>query len=163
MTDAPYKKKGEAYEHILAGKTGQKEVHMSKTDKTRPGWVQEKDPLNQRFRRVGCIRKTYDPIKREFELTEWFWKPMFPKTGCFCCCQKRANFHEDARERVKWRRERQDAMKEWKYDLCQWLDRDFYDYWLDDIEYYDYWMEGLDHEDDEGLRFIDFNGKYTVG
>lgn len=61
---------------------------MSKTDKTRPEWVQEKDPLNQRFRRV---------VNREYD---WFWKKMFALHGCWCCSQKRHYATEQATDRM---------------------------------------------------------------
>lgn len=62
---------------------------MSKTDKTRPGWVQESDPLNQRFRRVS----QYD----------WFFKKMFALRGCGCCSQKHYYAAEQATARMKER------------------------------------------------------------
>lgn len=72
---------------------------MSHTDKTRPGWVQEKDPLNQRFRRI--VNKEYD----------WFWKRMFPLHQCWCCSQKRCWATEQASERAKWKQEQRRLKK----------------------------------------------------
>lgn len=77
---------------------------MSKTDKTRPGWIQEKDPLNQRFRRV--VNQEYD----------WFWKRMHPLRGCWCCSQKRYYAAEQATDRMLER------------ELCRKLEKgDFHD------------------------------------
>lgn len=66
---------------------------MSKTDKTRPGWVQEKDPHNQRFRRI--VNAEYD----------WFWKKMFPAHACWCCSQKKCWAAEQRSKRNKGRRD----------------------------------------------------------
>lgn len=77
---------------------------MSKTDKTRPGWVQKADPLNQRFRRV--CPNGYD----------WWWKRMFPLHQCWCCSQKRYYAKEQATDRMLER------------ELCRKLEKgDFHD------------------------------------
>jgi len=122
---------------------------MSKTDKTRPWWVQEKDPLNQRFRMVGIIHKAFNPETGEYELYEWFWKPMFAKHQCWCCSQKHAFFFEDGRGRVQWRHERQKLLKEWRWDQ---EGTEFYDHWSTD--------DSAEYENNEGLRFVDFYGTY---
>lgn len=70
---------------------------MSKTDKTRPGWVQEADPLNQRFRRIS----QYD----------WFWKKMFALRGCWCCSQKKYWASEQRSRRVSWKTQRRNLEK----------------------------------------------------
>lgn len=62
---------------------------MSHTDKTRPGWVQEADPLNQRFRRIS----QYD----------WFWKKMFALRGCWCCSSSKTWRWEKRTARTRWR------------------------------------------------------------
>ena len=111
---------------------------MSRTDKTRPGWVQESDPLNQRFRRIS----QYD---------DWFWKKVFPLRGCWCCSQKKAFYFDERKKRAKWRTERQELLSSWRYELWLWEDIDFYDHWSDN------------DEEQEGLRFVDFYGTYTVG
>jgi len=128
---------------------------MSHTDKTRPWWVQEKDPLNRRFRMVGHIRRAFDMKTGLYELYEWTWKPLFVKHKCWCCSQKYAFYFEDGRERMNWRHERQSLIKQWKTDLYYWQENDFYDHWAED--------DLADCENHEGLRFIDFYGSYTVG
>ena len=113
---------------------------MSRTDKTRPGWVQESDPLNQRFRRIS----QYD----------WFWKKMFALHGCWCCSQKKAFHFEDRKHRAKWRKERQELLETWRMEQWLWEESDFYDYWSED--------DLAECENHEGLRFVDFYGTYTV-
>lgn len=76
---------------------------MSKTDKTRPGWVQEADPLNQRFRRIS----QYD----------WFWKKMCALRGCWCCSQKRYHAKEQATDRMLERELRRKLEKGDFHDL----------------------------------------------
>lgn len=66
---------------------------MSKTDRTRPYWVQEKDPCNHRFRMCGDEGDE-----------NWFWKKMAPATQCFCCSH-RAWLPEKRRRRSGWKRE----------------------------------------------------------
>ena len=67
---------------------------MSRTDKARPHWVQEKDPLNQRFRMVTSRKR-------------WscgFWKKMHPATQCWCCSH-RAWLPYKRKRRSGWKRE----------------------------------------------------------
>lgn len=123
---------------------------MSHTDKTRPGWVQESDPLNQRFRRVS----QYD----------WFWKKMFALHKCWCCSQKKAFFFEERTKRTQWRKERQELLGSWQFEQWLWEDRDYYDHWAHNDENCpsnEVWRAEVENE--QGLRFVDFNGKYTVG
>lgn len=72
---------------------------MSKTDKTRPGWVQEADPLNQRFRRI---------VNREYD---WFWKKMFASRGCWCCSPSKSRHWEKRTARTQWRQLRRKLEK----------------------------------------------------
>lgn len=72
---------------------------MSKTDRTRPYWVQEKDPLNQRFRMVGNVAWWVHVSEPE----ENFWKKMAPATQCFCCSH-RTWLPEKRKRRSGWKR-----------------------------------------------------------
>lgn len=83
---------------------------MSRTDKTRPGWVQEKDPLNNRFKLVGSI--------------EWHYKPLYVR-DCWCCTNRYHQFDEQTK-RTKWREERQDLIKRWYAD--RWYKETLRDY-----------------------------------
>lgn len=67
---------------------------MSRTDKTRPYWVQIDDPLNNRFKRIG---------------NEWHYKPMVSRT-CWCCTNKYYRYEKRV-SRTNWRKERQDYRK----------------------------------------------------
>lgn len=73
---------------------------MSHTDKTRPEWVQQRDPLNQRFRKIGSMMWSNDGT------SEHFYKKMFPLHQCWCCSQKRYWATQQATDRMLWRRER---------------------------------------------------------
>lgn len=70
---------------------------MSRTDRTRPRWVQEADPANRRFRMIGITMWGTDS-------DEYFWKKMGPATQCRCC-SSRAWLPEKRRRRSGWKRE----------------------------------------------------------
>lgn len=78
---------------------------MSRTDKDRPWWVQQKDPLNQRFRKMGSMGWSQDGT------TEHFWKKMWPAHGCWCCSQKKAWASEQSAARVAWNSKRRKLIK----------------------------------------------------
>lgn len=67
---------------------------VSKTDRTRPYWVQEKDPANQRFRMISSNAQEWN----------WFWKKMTPATQCWCCSSRHWRSVKRAR-RSSWKRE----------------------------------------------------------
>lgn len=68
---------------------------MSRTDRTRPGWVQIEDPLNARFKMVGSSANEWN----------WFWKKMWPATQCWCCSSRH------------WRAEKRKRRSSWKGDI----------------------------------------------
>lgn len=70
---------------------------MSKTDKTRPGRVNEADPLNQRFLKIGSM--------------EHFFKRMGDVRGCWCCSQKHQYASEQRSNRTKWKQDRRKLEK----------------------------------------------------
>lgn len=75
---------------------------MSKTDKDRPWWVQKRDPLNQRFRRVTEVAH------------DWWWKKMWAAHGCWCCSQKQYYQWEQSAARAAWKIEQRKLLKgEW--------------------------------------------------
>lgn len=86
---------------------------MSRTDKTRPYWVQVNDPLNNRFRRVGQFGTTIDKDGNWID-HEWHYKPMCVRK-CDCCTNKYYRF-EIGRERMQWRKERQELLASWQIE-----------------------------------------------
>ena len=73
------------------------EASVSRTDKDRPYWVQKADPDNRRFRMIGNVRWGTDP-------DEYFWKKLWPATGCWCCSNK-AWLPLKRKTRSGWKRE----------------------------------------------------------
>lgn len=73
---------------------------MSRTDKDRPCLVQESDPLNRRFLKVGHHMKNGG-----HDGDEYFWKKMWPATRCWCCSSRH------------WRGEKRKRRSSWKGDI----------------------------------------------
>lgn len=77
---------------------------MSKTDKTRPWWVNEKDPFNRRFLRVTGEQR-------------WWWKRITSNRGCWCCSQKKRWKREQDADRMRWQTRRRKLEKGgWQVD-----------------------------------------------
>lgn len=109
---------------------------MSRTDNTRPYRVQIADPYNKKYEKGNG----------------WHWKPMCSRK-CWCCTNKCFKY-EKRRDRVNWRKERQELMATWRL-VC----------WDYPVKFYDHWEEDdlAECENHEGLRFIDFYGDYSIG
>lgn len=72
---------------------------MSRTDKTRPAWVQIADPLNDRYRMMGNVLWSRDGTQ------EYHWKKIGSCSHHWCSPRKM--FHAEKRsQRTKWRTER---------------------------------------------------------
>lgn len=99
---------------------------MSRTDNTRPYWIQVSDPLNQRFKKVGSLNWTWNNKTGDWDIGEWHFKPMTDLHGCNCCSQKRIWFFEERTRRTKWRKEKQDLVKRWYAD--RWFQETLCDY-----------------------------------
>lgn len=78
---------------------------MSRTDKDRPGEVQAADPLNRRFRKIGCPLWPDDPE------SEWPWKRLWPAGQCWCCSPKRVWKSWHRRQRHEAQRLCREALK----------------------------------------------------
>lgn len=73
---------------------------MSKTDKTRPPTIQEKDPHNRRFLMVGSVMWSTDGT------SEHFWKKL-NCCSCWMCGQKKTWKFIEGKNRASWRQQRQ--------------------------------------------------------
>lgn len=132
---------------------------MSRTDNTRPYWVQTQDPLNRRFQKVGQTRWIWNQEKKDYDFGEWHYKPLTSR-DCWCCTN-RCYKSEIRTKRTEWRKERQELLGTWQVEQWLWEENDYYDHWSEGGCVSDeMWRYGVENQ--EGLRFVDFDGKYTT-